>query len=161
MNDAGQPHYEIPIWICGEPRFISGISCATTCRDIIQALIDDELHGNFDDEDDNDINDDDANYDQEEEVGDGKGNWPRVMGKKLHPVYNDGQLVSHNKYGNGDDNDGEEIAASSAGYGRLPPPRRRYRQSGECNVNIDRRKGKHGDTKIRPKQCGAHSNWNH
>lgn len=34
---------EIPIWICGEPRFISGISCSTTCDQLIQALIDDEI----------------------------------------------------------------------------------------------------------------------
>ncbi|XP_059615759.1 ras association domain-containing protein 9 [Phlebotomus argentipes] len=34
---------EIPIWICGEPRYISGINEATTCRDLIQALIEDEL----------------------------------------------------------------------------------------------------------------------
>lgn len=37
---------EIPIWICGEPRFISGITCTTTCREIIAALIDDELCNN-------------------------------------------------------------------------------------------------------------------
>lgn len=34
---------EIPIWICGEPRFISGLTCSTTCDQLIQALIDDEL----------------------------------------------------------------------------------------------------------------------
>ncbi|KAJ6644479.1 Ras association domain-containing protein 10 [Pseudolycoriella hygida] len=35
---------EIPIWIRGEPRFISGIMSSTTCYELIQALIDDELH---------------------------------------------------------------------------------------------------------------------
>lgn len=35
---------EIPIWICGEPRYISGINTETTCYDIIRALIDDELN---------------------------------------------------------------------------------------------------------------------
>lgn len=35
---------EIPIWICGEPRFVSGITNNTTCSDLIQALIDDELN---------------------------------------------------------------------------------------------------------------------
>lgn len=34
---------EVPIWICGEPRFISGVTSTTTCNEIIQALIDDEL----------------------------------------------------------------------------------------------------------------------
>uniref|UniRef100_A0A1B0CWH1 Uncharacterized protein n=1 Tax=Lutzomyia longipalpis TaxID=7200 RepID=A0A1B0CWH1_LUTLO len=34
---------EIPIWICGEPRYISGINEATTCQDLIEALIEDEL----------------------------------------------------------------------------------------------------------------------
>lgn len=43
---------EIPIWICGEPRYISGITDTTTCRDIIQALIDDELMGGEDDDED-------------------------------------------------------------------------------------------------------------
>lgn len=36
----------MPIWICGEPRFISGLTSTTTCNDIIQALIDDEIHSN-------------------------------------------------------------------------------------------------------------------
>lgn len=35
---------EVPIWICGEPRFISGVTSATTCNELIQALIDDELN---------------------------------------------------------------------------------------------------------------------
>lgn len=35
---------EVPIWICGEPRFISGVTSTTTCNEIIQALIDDELN---------------------------------------------------------------------------------------------------------------------
>ncbi|XP_031633406.1 uncharacterized protein LOC116347111 [Contarinia nasturtii] len=39
-----QVEHEIPIWICGEPRFVSGITNSTTCRDTIQALIDDELN---------------------------------------------------------------------------------------------------------------------
>lgn len=39
-----QEDNEIPIWICGEPRFISGIMSSTTCYELIQALIDDELH---------------------------------------------------------------------------------------------------------------------
>lgn len=34
---------EIPIWICGEPRFVSGITSQTTCSNIIEALIEDEL----------------------------------------------------------------------------------------------------------------------
>lgn len=34
---------EIPIWICGEPRFISGITNRTTCNDVIRALIEDEV----------------------------------------------------------------------------------------------------------------------
>ncbi|XP_037906422.1 uncharacterized protein LOC119648691 isoform X2 [Hermetia illucens] len=34
---------EIPIWICGEPRFISGIANRTTCNDVIRALIEDEV----------------------------------------------------------------------------------------------------------------------
>ena len=39
---------EIPIWIRGEPRFVAGINEATTCSNIIQALIDDELQsGNY------------------------------------------------------------------------------------------------------------------
>lgn len=38
-----QDEEEIPIWIGKEPRFISGINATTTCKDIIQALIDDEL----------------------------------------------------------------------------------------------------------------------
>lgn len=39
---------EIPIWIRGEPRFVAGINEATTCNNIIQALIDDELQsGNY------------------------------------------------------------------------------------------------------------------
>ncbi|XP_055322714.1 uncharacterized protein LOC129578341 [Sitodiplosis mosellana] len=39
-----QVENEIPIWICGEPRFVSGITNNTTCSDLIQALIDDELN---------------------------------------------------------------------------------------------------------------------
>lgn len=39
-----QEDNEIPIWIRGEPRFISGIMSSTTCYELIQALIDDELH---------------------------------------------------------------------------------------------------------------------
>lgn len=35
---------EVPIWICGDPRFISGVTSTTTCNEIIQALIDDELN---------------------------------------------------------------------------------------------------------------------
>lgn len=42
-NDGDDDDEEIPIWICGEPRFVSGIMSATTCNDVIQALIDDEL----------------------------------------------------------------------------------------------------------------------
>ncbi|XP_055534345.1 ras association domain-containing protein 10 [Wyeomyia smithii] len=34
---------EIPIWIRGEPRFVAGINDLTTCSNIIQALIEDEL----------------------------------------------------------------------------------------------------------------------
>ncbi|XP_053686790.1 uncharacterized protein LOC128736338 [Sabethes cyaneus] len=34
---------EIPIWIRGEPRFVAGINETTTCCNIIQALIEDEL----------------------------------------------------------------------------------------------------------------------
>ncbi|KAG4078638.1 hypothetical protein HA402_015228 [Bradysia odoriphaga] len=41
---GGEEDNEIPIWICGEPRFISGIMSNTTCYELIQALIDDELH---------------------------------------------------------------------------------------------------------------------
>lgn len=43
---------EVPIWICGEPRYITGITSTTTCNDILGALIEDEisngnLKGNF------------------------------------------------------------------------------------------------------------------
>lgn len=37
---------EIAIWICGEPRFVSGITDNTSCNDLIDALIEDELNGN-------------------------------------------------------------------------------------------------------------------
>lgn len=142
LNDAGQPQYEIPIWICGEPRFISGISCATTCRDIIQALIDDELHGNSEEEGEAD----------EEGGRERMGNWHTggVVGnnKPSRQVDNDGQLVSHDD--ESDDDDESDVQR---------PSRRRYHQSGECNINIDRRKGKHIDTKLytRPK----HTPTNH
>ncbi|GAB0090314.1 hypothetical protein DMENIID0001_050330 [Sergentomyia squamirostris] len=39
---------EIPIWICGEPRYVSGINDTTTCRDVILALIEDEIKTNND-----------------------------------------------------------------------------------------------------------------
>lgn len=40
---------ELPIWICGEPRYITGITSTTTCNDILGALIEDEIHnGNLD-----------------------------------------------------------------------------------------------------------------
>ncbi|XP_049542085.1 uncharacterized protein LOC125955159 [Anopheles darlingi] len=43
---------EIPIWIRGEARFVSGINEATTCCNIIRALIDDEVqNGNYGPED--------------------------------------------------------------------------------------------------------------
>ncbi|KFB35581.1 AGAP005601-PA-like protein [Anopheles sinensis] len=43
---------EIPIWIRGEARFVSGINGTTTCSNIIHALIDDEiLNGNYGSED--------------------------------------------------------------------------------------------------------------
>lgn len=38
-----QDEFEIPIWVCGSPRWISGIRATTTCTDIIQALVDDEV----------------------------------------------------------------------------------------------------------------------
>uniref|UniRef100_A0A182KG88 Ras-associating domain-containing protein n=1 Tax=Anopheles christyi TaxID=43041 RepID=A0A182KG88_9DIPT len=39
---------EIPIWIRGEARFVSGINGTTTCSNIIRALIDDEIQsGNY------------------------------------------------------------------------------------------------------------------
>lgn len=45
---ASEDEIEIPIWIRGEPRFVAGINDATTCNNIIQALIDDELqNGNY------------------------------------------------------------------------------------------------------------------
>uniref|UniRef100_A0A182PHI5 Ras-associating domain-containing protein n=1 Tax=Anopheles epiroticus TaxID=199890 RepID=A0A182PHI5_9DIPT len=43
---------EIPIWIRGEARFVSGINGTTTCSNIIRALIDDEIqNGNYGPED--------------------------------------------------------------------------------------------------------------
>lgn len=45
---ASDEEIEVPIWIRGEPRFVAGINDATTCSNIIQALIDDELqNGNY------------------------------------------------------------------------------------------------------------------
>ncbi|XP_021695216.1 uncharacterized protein LOC110675143 [Aedes aegypti] len=49
-DDEGtsEDEIEIPIWIRGEPRFVAGINDTTTCNNIIQALIDDELqNGNY------------------------------------------------------------------------------------------------------------------
>jgi hypothetical protein len=37
---------EIPIWVCGEPRFVSGVTEITTCHDVIAALIEDEIRTN-------------------------------------------------------------------------------------------------------------------
>lgn len=42
-EETSDEENEIPIWIRGEPRFVAGINEATTCNNIIQALIDDEL----------------------------------------------------------------------------------------------------------------------
>ncbi|XP_058831271.1 uncharacterized protein LOC131689903 [Topomyia yanbarensis] len=47
-NDEEEDDIEIPIWIRGEPRFVAGINDGTTCCNIIQALIEDELqNGNY------------------------------------------------------------------------------------------------------------------
>ncbi|XP_058459964.1 uncharacterized protein LOC131435787 [Malaya genurostris] len=47
-NNDDDDEIEIPIWIRGEPRFVAGINDATTCNNIIQALIEDELqNGNY------------------------------------------------------------------------------------------------------------------
>lgn len=42
-NELDDDEQEIPIWIRGEPRFVSGISSITTCNDVIAALINDEI----------------------------------------------------------------------------------------------------------------------
>lgn len=42
-NELDDDEQEIPIWIRGEPRFVSGISYVTTCNDVIAALINDEI----------------------------------------------------------------------------------------------------------------------
>ncbi|XP_035789049.1 uncharacterized protein LOC118465187 [Anopheles albimanus] len=51
-SSSSSSEVEIPIWIRGEARFVSGINEATTCCNIIRALIDDEIqNGNYGPED--------------------------------------------------------------------------------------------------------------
>uniref|UniRef100_A0A182LTF5 Ras-associating domain-containing protein n=1 Tax=Anopheles culicifacies TaxID=139723 RepID=A0A182LTF5_9DIPT len=51
-SDPSVTDIEIPIWIRGEARFVSGINATTTCSNIIRALIDDEIqNGNYGPED--------------------------------------------------------------------------------------------------------------
>uniref|UniRef100_A0A182QT57 Ras-associating domain-containing protein n=1 Tax=Anopheles farauti TaxID=69004 RepID=A0A182QT57_9DIPT len=51
-TDVPVTDIEIPIWIRGEARFVSGINGTTTCSNIIRALIDDEIQsGNYGPED--------------------------------------------------------------------------------------------------------------
>lgn len=41
-NDSGTSGDEVPVWVRGEQRWISGVDKSTTCADLIQVLLEDE-----------------------------------------------------------------------------------------------------------------------
>lgn len=42
VNEDTEDGEEIPIWVCGTRRWVSGIVRETTCQDVIEVLIQDE-----------------------------------------------------------------------------------------------------------------------
>lgn len=41
-DDSASSDEEVPIWVRGEQRWVSGITADTTCHDVIQVLLQDE-----------------------------------------------------------------------------------------------------------------------